>query len=223
MKISLPSVSDFFPFWDKLSDEYRDDMQKNSQPRVFHKGENILPFKDECLGLILVQTGQLRAFILSDTGKEITLYRLFGFDICLFSASCIMINIQFDIHLEAEEETKVLMMPAVLYERLMNQSIQISNFTNELMSGRFSEVMWKLEQILFKSMDSRIAHNLLEQSNISGNTDLSITHDAIAKELCTAREVVTRMLKHFSEDGLLALSRGQICLLDIKRLEQIAG
>ena len=223
MNNEVSSVSDFFPFWNDLYKEHRDDLINHSQVCSFKQGEMVFSTHDECLGLILVKQGQLRAYILSDTGKEVTLYRLFERDICLFSSACIMKNIQFDIQVEAEEDTQALLIPSVLYDRLMNQSIQISNYTNQLMSGRFSEVMWKLEQILFKSMDSRIAHSLLELSGIAGSHELRITHDTIAKDLCTAREVVTRMLKYFSEDNIIELGRGKIRLLDVDRLAEIAG
>ena len=223
MNTGVSSVADFFPFWNDLSKEHRDDLTNHTQTCDFKKGDMVVTFNDECLGFILVQQGQLRAYILSEGGKEVTLYRLFKRDICLFSSACIMNNIQFDIQVEAEENTQALLIPSALYDRLMKQSIAIANYTNQLMSGRFSEVMWKLEQILFKSMDSRIAHNLLELSGIAGSLELKTTHETIAKDLCTAREVVTRMLKYFSDDGILELGRGKIRLIDVDRLSEIAG
>ena len=222
MNNKVSSVADFFPFWNELSKEHREDLVNHSRTYSFKKGDMVISSDEECLGLILVKQGQIRAYILSDSGKEVTLYRLFERDICLFSSACIMKNIQFDILAEAEEDTQALLVPSALYDRLMNQSIAVANYTNQLMSGRFSEVVWKLEQILFKSMDSRIAYNLLELSGIAGSLELKITHDTIAKDLCTAREVVTRMLKYFSEDGLLELGRGKIRLLDVNRLSEIA-
>ncbi|MEA5060006.1 hypothetical protein SDC9_121062 [bioreactor metagenome] len=220
----LPGVEAFFAFcWEGLSREHKDDLISHSQPRNFKNGDIILPYKGECLGLMLVQSGQFRAFVLSSEGKEVTLYRLFDLDICLFSASCILNNIQFDIQIQAEKETKALLIPSSLYERLMNQSAAIANYTNQLMSSRFSDVMWTLEQVLFKSMDSRIAQFLLEYANIEGTNDLMLTHEAIARDLGTAREVVTRMLKYFTNEHLLELTRGRIRLLDIKRLREIAG
>lgn len=223
MAETLPGVPSFFPFWDALSQAHRDDLLAYSAPHTFCKGDLILPYKGECLGLILIQSGQLRAFVLSDGGKEITLYRLFERDICLFSASCIMNNIQFDIHIEAEKDSRVLVVPAALYDRLMQQSLTVANYTNQLMSSRFSDVMWTLEQVLFKSMDVRIAQLLLEQAGIEDSLELEITHDIIARDLSTAREVVTRMLKYFRDDGLLALSRGHIRILDTARLRALAA
>lgn len=224
MKQVLPGVEAFFSFcWDELPASHRAELISQSQPRRFQKGDMILPYQEDCLGLMLVQQGQLRAFVLSAEGKEVTLYRLFELDVCIFSASCILNNIQFSIQIEAEKETDVLLVPPALYERLLAQSAPLSNYTNQLMSSRFSDVMWTLEQILFKSMDSRIAQFLLEYANIEGGEDLNLTHEAIARDLGTAREVVTRMLKYFSNEKLLELSRGRIRLLDVKRLREIAS
>ena len=222
MEDRLPSAEAFFPFWDKLSEEHRSDLASFASERTFDRGSVILPFKDNCLGLLLVRSGRLRCFIVSDEGKEITLYRLYQFDICLFSASCMMNNIQFDIHIEVEKETEVLVVPASLYHRLNTQSIEFSNYMNQLISSRFSDVMWTLEQILFKKMDSRIAQSLIDQSDAEDSEMLSVTHEAIARDLGTAREVVTRILKYFRNEGLIGLSRGQIEILNRTGLETLA-
>lgn len=220
---NLPPVQDFFPFWEKLAQDHKDDLVRHCQPRHFQKDDVILPYKGECLGLLLVQSGRFRAFVLSESGKEVTLYRLYPLDTCLFSASCIMNNIQFDIQIQAEEETTALLLPSSLYDRLMNQSIAMANHTNQLMASRFSDVMWTLEQILFKSMDCRLAQVLLNHASDAQSSQLALTHEAIAKDLGSAREVVTRMLKYFRGEGLLELTRGRICLLDENRLAAIAA
>lgn len=223
MERALPSLESFFPFWGQLAQEHRDDLVAHSQPRTFKKGDIITPYKGQCLGLMLLQSGRFRAFVLSDSGKEVTLYRLYELDTCLFSASCIMNNIQSDIQIEAEEDTTALLVPSSLFERLINQSIAMANYTNQLMAARFSEVMWTLEQVLFKSMDCRLAQVLLQQAANQGGAELAVTHEAVARDLGTAREVVTRMLKYFRNEGLLELTRGRICLLDEKRLAAIAA
>lgn len=223
MQKALPQVADFFPFWNELTQEHQDDLVQHGQQRVFSKGSVIAPYNGECLGLMLVQDGQFRAFVLSDSGKEITLYRLYNLDICLFSAACVMNNIQFDIQIEAEKDTTALLVPSSLYDRLLNQSVAMAGYTNQLMGSRFSDVMWTLEQVLFKSMDCRLAQVLLQHAADQDTGNLALTHDAIARDLGSAREVVTRMLKYFKSEGLLELTRGQIRLLDEKRLRAIAG
>lgn len=222
MKQTFPEMASFFPFWDELEPQQQTELLQYNQPRQFEKGDIIIPFQDQCLGLMLIQSGQLRTFILSDSGKEITLYRLFELDICLFSSSCIMNNIQFDIQIEVEKNTTAMVIPAALHDRMMNQSIAMTNYTNQLLASRFTDVMWTLEQVLFKSMDCRLAQLLISYSEIENTEDLTLTHEAIARDLGSAREVVSRLLKYFRQEGLIELSRGHIWLRDPERLQAIA-
>ena len=164
----------------------------------------------DCTGLLLVQHGQLRAYILSEEGREITLYRLLEGDICLFSASCMMRSIQFEVMIEAEKDTELWIIPADSYKSVMDQSAPLANFTNEVMAGRFSDVMWLLEQILWKRFDQRLAGFLLEESALEGTDVLKITHETIGSHLGNPREVVTRMLRYFQNEGLVKLARGTV-------------
>lgn len=191
--------------------------------REIKKGTVIHRGSLDCTGLLLVRSGQLRVYILSDEGREITIYRLIEMDVCLFSASCIMRNIQFDISIEAERDTQVWVIPADFYRELMEESAAVANYTNRLMSGRFSEVMWLMEQILWKRLDQRLADFLLQESALEGETVLPITHEKIANHLGSAREVVTRMLRYFQGEGLVKLSRGCVELTDLRGLSALSG
>ena len=191
--------------------------------REIKKGTVIHRGSLDCTGLLLVRSGQLRVYILSDEGREITIYRLIEMDVCLFSASCIMRNIQFDISIEAERDTQVWVIPADFYRELMEESAVVANYTNRLMSGRFSEVMWLMEQILWKRLDQRLADFLLQESVLEGETVLPITHEKIANHLGSAREVVTRMLRYFQGEGLVKLSRGCVELTDLRGLSALSG
>ena len=188
-----------------------------SQGTILHSGSS------DCLGLLLVREGQLRAYILSPEGREITLYRLFPRDICLFSASCIMQSIQFDVSIQAEKDTKVWVIPPEVFKGLMESSVPVANYTNQLMASRFSEVMWRMEQIMWQSFDQRLAAFLLEESDLEETPVLKLTHEKIANHLGSAREVVTRMLRYFQEEGLVRLARGTVELLGRKGLEALAG
>lgn len=222
MRQIKPNLQDFFPFWDKLEFQYKEELANHCQLQHFRKGSRIETKAKQCLGLLLIQTGQLRALILSESGKEITLYRLYELDICLFSASCIMRNVQFDIQIEVEADTDAFVIPPVLYDRLSRESALIANYTSELMASRFSNVMWTLEQILFKSVDSRLAGALLERAADSNTDELHVTHEWLAREMGTAREVISRMLKYFRDEGWIELSRGCIRLINEKKLQEIA-
>ena len=175
----------------------------------------------DCAGLLLVKSGQLRAYILSDEGREITVYRLFDRDLCLFSASCMLRSVQFDITIEAEKDTRLWVIPADAYKQVMEQSAPAANYTNEIMAGRFSEVMWLIEQIMWKSLDKRVAAFLLEEVSIEGEDRLRLTHETIANHLGTHREVITRMLRYFQNEGMVRLARGVVELLDKERLRAV--
>ena len=214
-------VQDWFPIWNELTEEQQRYIRDSLIRRRIGAGTVIHSGSGDCTGLLLVESGQLRAYILSDGGREITLYRLFDRDICLFSASCMLRSVQFDVTIQAEKDTELRVIPTELYQRILAQSAPLSNYTGEIMAARFSEVMWLLEQVMWKSMDRRVAGFLAEEAAIEGGNRLSITHEAIANHLGTHREVVTRMLRYLQSEGLVKLSRGTVELLDKKRLEEL--
>lgn len=213
---------DWFPIWNQLTDAQQNRILDGLACRQITKGAVIHNGNTDCTGLLLVKSGQLRAYILSDEGREITIYRLFDRDICLFSAACMLRSIQFDITIEAEKDTSLWIIPAEVYRLVMEESAPAANYTNEIMAARFSEVVWLLEQVMWKSMDRRVAGFLLDEAAIEGGNRLSITHEAIANHLGTHREVVTRMLRYLQGEGLVKLSRGAVELLEEKRLEELS-
>lgn len=212
-----------FPVWDELTPAQRQRLSAAVVSRNIQKGNVIHRGSLDCTGLLIVQSGQLRAYTTSEEGREITLYRLIEMDVCLFSASCIMRSIQFDISIEAERDTRVWVVPPDVYQMLMEESAAVANYTNELMGSRFSEVMWLMEQILWRRVDQRLADFLLRESALEGTAALSTTHEKIANHLGSAREVVTRMLRYFQSEGLVRLSRGCVELTDMKRLSALSG
>ena len=183
-------------------------------------GQHIHDGTRKCTGLLVVASGQLRAYIVSEGGREITLYRLLGKDMCLFSASCIMHSLQFDVMIQAEKDTSFWLIPTDTYKKLMSESVVISNYTNEILASRMSDVVWLMEQVMWQSSDVRLATFLLEESALEGSTKLSITHEEIANHLGTAREVVTRMLKYFQSEGLVTLSRGSLEIINPTGLKE---
>ncbi len=208
-----------FPIWNRLSTTEQNQILGALIHRAVTKGTVIHNNSMDCTGLLLVKSGQLRAYILSDEGREITIYRLFDRDMCLFSASCMMRSIQFDITIEAEKDTDLWIIPAEIYQNIMAKSAPVANYTNELMATRFSEVMWLIEQIMWKSLDKRLAAFLLEEASIEATHRLKITHEVIANHLGSHREVITRMLKYFQNEGMVRLSRGTIEITDARKLE----
>jgi len=209
------------PIWNQLSFAEQQELEASSALRTVPKGTLLHNGGADCLGLLLICSGQLRVFITSDEGREITLYRLFERDMCLFSASCMLNSIQFDVMISAEKDTTFHLIPADVYRSLMDRSAVLANYTNELMASRFSDVMWLMEQILWKSIDRRLAAFLLEESVIENSLTLKLTHDAVAAHIGSAREVVTRMLRYFQSEEMVRLSRGTITLTDLEKLRRL--
>lgn len=215
-------LNETLSFWKELSDTQRDTLKQVMVKKQFTASEAMHSGSDNCSGLFLLSSGQVRAYIVSEGGKEITLYRLFERDVCIFSASCMMKNISFDIFVEVEKETEAYLIPTAYFRKLSQESLPIQVFTNNLMASRFSDVMWIMEQALFTSLDKRLANFLLEQLVIEESNILVLTHEKIANHLGTAREVITRMLKYFQNEGIVAINRGTIEILDDKKLNQLA-
>ena len=213
--------SEYLPIWDKLTPEQQQRIAGVIEYRKVPRGTHIHDSSAECLGLVLVKSGQLRAYILSEDGREITIGRLFEYDVSLLSASCVMPDMQFNVMIEAEKDTEFWSLPACLFKNLMDESLAVSKFSRSLLSGNFSDLMWLMEQIMWKSFDKRLAAFLLEEAILEESAVLKVTHEKIANHMGTAREVVTRMLRYFQSEGMVKLTRGAIELIDRKKLESL--
>ena len=215
--------SQCFPIWNKLTADQQQRLRSVTELQKIPRGTVVHDGSPECMGMVLVKSGQLRAYLLNEEGREVTICRFFDMDICLFSASCVMPNMMFDVFIEAEKDTEIWVIPACLYQNLMDESLPLSNYSHALITNHFSEVMWLMEQIMWKSFDKRLAGFLVEESRIEETTALKITHEKIAAHLGTAREVVTRMLRYFQNEGLVKLTRGSVIVEDAKRLRALSN
>jgi len=213
--------SRYFPFWDKLTPEQQERISDVIEFRTVKKGTHIHDSSAQCLGLVAVRSGQLRTYMLSEDGREITVSRLFEYDVSLLSASCVMPDMQLNVMIEAEKDTEFWSIPACLFKNLMEESLAVSNYSQMLLSSNLSEVMWLMEQIMWKSMDKRIAGFLLEEALLEESPVLQLTHEKIAGHLGTAREVVTRMLRYFQSERMVKLTRGAVELTDKNKLSAL--
>jgi CRP/FNR family transcriptional regulator len=212
-----------FPFWKSLKQSDSQQLIENIQMFTYKKGDRIQNGADNCTGVMAIKKGQLRIYIMSDEGREITLYRLLDGDVCILSASCILKNISFDMYIDAETDTELYIIKAAAYSALSKKYIEVEAFISETVAARFSDAMWVMEQILFMKLDKRLAIFLLEEANLEGSDTLSITHEQIANHIGSAREAVTRMLKYFQKEGIISTSRRGIDILNRKKLNVIAN
>ena len=221
MNIKLLAKS--FSAWDKLTEQEQKELLENITSVCYPKGANIHSGENDCRGVYVIKSGVLRVYILSESGKEITLYRMGSGDMCILSASCVLSAITFDVHIDAEEDAEVLMIGSPFFLALTQRNLHVECFTYKLAADKFSDVMWAMQQILFMSMDKRLANFLWDELSHTDGDTLHITHEQAARYMGSAREVVTRMLKYFSEEGIVELSRGGIRILDKNKLKKLTA
>ena len=211
-------LEQYYPFWPHLNPKEQEQLCSCSQLQTCQKGDFLYSHDDDCLGILLVLKGQLRIFIQSGDTREITLFRVGDGQVCTLSASCIIQEINFDIQIEADEDTELIVTNVSCFRALMNQNIYVENYIYKETTEHFSDVMWAMNQILFSSFDKRLAGYLLDEALRTKSNVLHTTHEQIARNLGSAREVVSRMLKYFEKENIVTLSRGIVTIKDEKRL-----
>lgn len=218
MKEHILGCLEKFPFWPHLRPEEKELLLQNAMISKYPQGAHLHDGSEECAGLLYIISGQIRAYLLSEDGREVTLYRLFSGDICILSAACVLDAITFDVSVDAEEDTKLLSISAAVLRKLAQENIYVEAFNYHMAADRFSDVMWAMQQILFMGMDRRLAIFLSDEMAKSGSNEIRMTQEQMAKYMGTAREVVTRMIKYFSQEGIVETFRGGIRVLDKKKL-----
>ncbi len=210
-------------FWDKLTQQQQENLAHAANVVHYDQGASLHNSESNCLGVILIKKGTLRAYMLSEEGREITLYRLDAGDVCIMSASCVLNDISFDVHLDADTDTDAILISSHVFSKIAQENVYAELFSYKIAAERFSDVMWAMQQILFISFDKRLATFLIDESIRNNTETLSLTHEQVARYMGSAREVVTRMLKYFSQEGLVSLSRGGITILDGKKLRALTN
>ncbi len=210
------------PFWDKLNEDEKEHLRKNTRFVKYSKDSHIHSCTGTCVGLVMVVSGGLRAYLLSEEGREVTLFRLGQGQICILAASCVISQLTFDAHIVAEKDTEVLVFGAHAFLQLKETNLHVECFLYKLATERFSEVMWSMQQLLFMGFDRRLALFLVTEAEKTGSLTIELTHDQIARLTGSAREVVTRMLKRFSEDELITLKRGKVVISDMDGLKLLS-
>lgn len=212
-----------FTFWPHLSDKEKALVNRGTHPVHYAKGTQVHRGPFDCIGVLLVKTGQLRVYTLSEDGRDVTLYRLFPGDVGILSASCTLDAVTFDVYIDAEEETDVLKIDAPAFNRLVQQNIYVKAYAYETAAHRMSEMLWKMQEILFLSADRRLALFLVEEMEKTGTRDIRLTHEQIARYMGSAREVVSRLVKYFSQEGYVRSGRGHLTVTDPGALRALAG
>lgn len=217
----MENILNKLPFWTSLTEQEKEILRKSAVIRRYEKGSFIHSSDRDCLGMLFILSGEIRTYILSDEGREITLFRLYPNDLCVLSASCVISQISFDTQMTARQDTEILIIPPNITALLKEQNISVRCFLYEQATERFSEVMWAMQQILFKGLDQRLAAFLVEECERTNSNAVRMTHEQIARNISSAREAVARMLKQFTQDGLVELKRGEIIIKDTDGLKRL--
>ncbi len=205
-------------FWKELSEPQKKIVLAGTNLNHISKGVHLVRSSSECSGMILIREGQVRAFLSTEDGRELTLYRLLNGDSCIMTASCMIQSVRFQVYLEAEKDLMMFVIPQTIFIRLNSENSAVKDYTMNILADRFSEALNIIDRMVFASVPSRIAAYLLEQKSLGGSDVVETTHDMIAKNIGTAREVVSRVLKNFEKNGIVVLSRGSVILKDIRKL-----
>lgn len=211
-----------FPFWDKLSDLEKKALMDNISDIRYEKGTCLSGSDDSCAGVFLIRSGTLRVYMLSEDGKDLTLFRLNPGERCILSASCVLKLIRFEVLIEAETECRILVVNANFFSDLAARNIWVENFSYKVAAERFSDVMEAIQRIFFLSVDKRLANFLLEEMERKGCDVVAVTHEQIARYIGSAREVVSRTLKSFYVMGAVEISRKGIKIVDKKLLRSMS-
>lgn len=209
------------PFWDHLSSDERALVSERSFIRTFSANQLISNTDNSCTGIVFIVRGGIRTGLISDEGKEITLFRVGSGECCVTTASCVIKQISFDTLVTTTEESTLLIVPASLCEHLTANNIYVKAFMLEAEAERYSRVVHVLQQMLFKRLDQRVASYLIERAQACGSPELKITQDELARDINSAREAVTRVLHRLAADGLVEVKRGRILILNENGLRQL--
>lgn len=221
LTINTEFIKNSFEFWDKIDEETREYFLQSIALVNYSQGDNIYNALNDCVGVMLVKSGGLRTYILSEDGRDVTLYRLRPGDICILSASCLLKNITFDVYIDAEVDSEVYMINSYTYSKIQEKNVYVENFSLKLAVDRFSDVMWAIEQMLFMKIDRRLATFLFDEAAKSSTHNIKMTHEQIAKYVGSAREVISRMLKQFERDGLIEMKRGGLRIVEMEKLKEL--
>lgn len=212
---------DKIEFYNLLSEEEKKIVADNVYIKTYDKGEMIHSCTGACLGMVFVIDGRIRTSVISQEGRELTLFKIDKGDTCVISAACVLHEIRLESSMSAETDTTVLVLKSKALAQLVEQNLAVKSYCYEIAVRRFSAALFVLQEMILLRFDQRLAKYLIETSKKTGSNKLKLTHEAIAGDLNSAREVVTRMLKQFEIEELVTLGRGSVEIKDLEALETL--
>ena len=207
------------PFAPYLTPEQKALLERSMHRTSYKKGAIIHRHGDNCVGFLFVHSGRVAFSILSEEGREITLFRAEPGDTCVLSAACVFHIVEFESQLSAETDTEVSILPAAVLSQLMAANPDVERVAYKLATRRFADTIQVLQRVVFCSLEKRLALFLQEECRRRKSNTFSATHEQIARYIGSSREVVTRTLNQFAGRGIVSLGRGTVTVLDEDALE----
>ena len=209
-------ISLALPFLQSASPQLIRDFKDNAYFAKIPSGRDIFVEGDQVDGIALMMSGVVRVYKLGETGREITLYRFGEGESCVITANAILNQQGFPAIAQVEQDAEAVMIPAEVFSNWVKQYDPWRDFVFSLVSDRLASVMEIVDEVAFQRMDRRVASFLLNRSELQN--PILITHQEIANEIGSSREVISRLLQDFSNRELVRLSRGEIQILDFEGL-----
>lgn len=210
-----------FPFWSIMTEDEQKVTKNRLYTRTYTAGQIICRGHNDCLGMILILRGTMRAYLLSPDGREVTLYRIREGESCIMAASCVLRAISFETHIDAETDCDFLVLPATVISDFINKNPQIKAAAYEMAAGRFSDVIGAMERLVFLNLEQRLASFILEEVAETNSDTINMTHEQIAVNIGSAREAVSRSLKRMEEHNWIDMFRGGIRLIQPHSLHEL--
>ena len=210
---------DSFDLWHPLTNAQQDVLLRNTRFMRFRKGTSVYRGPLGSAGILHIISGILRVYILSEEGRAFTLCFLRAGDAALLTAAALFDGNLYDISIEADEDTGLFLSDTVVVRQILRENLHVRVAAYERSMQRLSEILGKFHQALFISADRRLARFLLAESERTGDDEIRLTHEQTAQSLGTAREVVRRLIREFSQEGMVETARGRIHILDRAALQ----
>lgn len=210
-------------FWDRLSPEERERVERSAHSVRYGAGQMIWSGELDCLGILMVRSGVVRLFLSSQDGREATIARMTDGEVCTLTASCTMPTTEFNIRVQAESEVEALVIPALCLSSLVRENLYVENFLYRSATQHFAHVLEAVEQMLFFSLEQRVAAHLLDEAARLGTDTLRVTQEQVAQAIGSAREAVTRTLKKLAAAGAVEVFRGGVRLTDKRALYRLVS
>jgi CRP/FNR family transcriptional regulator len=213
----LDRITHAMPFLSRADASLVNELRQHANFARIPAGHDVFVDGDRVDGIALLLSGVVRVYKIGETGREITLYRFGLGQSCILSANAILSQKSFPAIATVEEDAEAVMIPADVFRTWVNKYDPWREFVFDLLSERLSTVLAVVDEVVFKRMDRRVAAWLLNQAKVQN--PMRVTHQEIAGELGSSREVISRILEDFSREGLVSSGRGTIEVLDRDGLE----